>query len=581
VLFLTRFRRPPAQARTNAEDAPTTDSPDVQPSRLVPWRLVAARVTTVLAGLLVLFALIVPTDLNFLTPGAFVRIPVEALVGVVLVLVLPVRARKVVAAIGGVALGLLTILKILDMGFLAILDRPFDPLIDWTFLSAGADYLGRSVGRVGEVGAVVGTAVVAIGLLVLLTLSALRLTRLVARRRAPATRTVAVLGAAWVACTVFGVQIVPGVPVAASSAATLAYDSARQVQTDVRNHRTFGGDAAKDAFRYTPGPQLLTGLRGKDVILAFVESYGRVALEDPLISPGVKAVLAAGNDRLRAAGYASRSAFLTSSTYAGGSWLAHSTLDSGMWINSQQLYGDFAASDRFTLNGAFRRAGWRTVDVEPANSKDLPKAIADGYDRVYDERTLGYRGERFNFNSMPDQYTLAAFQRSERAAADRTPVMAQIVMLSSHSPWAPIPQLTGWDNIGEGFGFRAAPAPAGEPSDLLSRNFSQVQTDYGRSIEYSLNTLISYVQTYGDNNLVLIFLGDHQPAATVTGQTAERDVPITIVAHDPAVLDRISGWGWQDGLTPNPQAPVWRMDAFRDRFLTAFGPQSQSAAPAR
>ena len=29
-------------------------------------------------------------------------------------------------------------------------------------------------------------------------------------------------------------------------------------------------------------------------------------------------------------------------------------------------------------------------------------------------------------------------------------------------------------------------------------------------------------------------------------------MPITIIAHDPAVLDRIAGWGWQDGLQPEP-----------------------------
>jgi len=81
------------------------------------------------------------------------------------------------------------------------------------------------------------------------------------------------------------------------------------------------------------------------------------------------------------------------------------------------------------------------------------------------------------------------------------------------------------------------------------------------------------VQTYGDDNLVLVFLGDHQPAPTVAGENASRDVPITIVARDRAVLDRTSGWGWQDGLKPGPQAPVWRMDAFRDRFMAAFGPQ--------
>jgi hypothetical protein len=73
---------------------------------------------------------------------------------------------------------------------------------------------------------------------------------------------------------------------------------------------------------------------------------------------------------------------------------------------------------------------------------------------------------------------------------------------------------------------------------------------------------------------VLVFLGDHQPAPIITGDVASRDVPVTIVAKDPAVLDRIAGWGWTDGLRPAPTAPVWRMDAFRDRFLTAFGPHA-------
>jgi hypothetical protein len=108
-----------------------------------------------------------------------------------------------------------------------------------------------------------------------------------------------------------------------------------------------------------------------------------------------------------------------------------------------------------------------------------------------------------------------------------------------------------------------------------------VRSTYRSSIEYSLNSLISYVLAYGDDDLVLVFLGDHQPAPIIAGEGADREVPITIVARDRAVLDRISGWGWSDGLNPGPQAPVWRMDAFRDRFLTAFGPSPEPvlAAP--
>jgi hypothetical protein len=122
-------------------------------------------------------------------------------------------------------------------------------------------------------------------------------------------------------------------------------------------------------------------------------------------------------------------------------------------------------------------------------------------------------------------------------------------------------------------------AAAGDPPDVVWRDPTRVRTQYTLSIEYTLNTLISYVETYGDDDLVLVFLGDHQPAPIVTGEGAGRDVPITIVARDRAVLDRISGWGWQVGLKPGGQAPVWPMNAFRDQFLTAFGPRAQPTRP--
>ena len=104
-----------------------------------------------------------------------------------------------------------------------------------------------------------------------------------------------------------------------------------------------------------------------------------------------------------------------------------------------------------------------------------------------------------------------------------------------------------------------------------------VRAAYGRSVEYSLSALVSFVQHYGNDNLVLVVLGDHQPAKVVTGEGPSHDVPISVIAHDPSVLDRIAGWGWQAGLRPGPQAPLWRMSAFRDHFLSAFGPHP--AAP--
>jgi hypothetical protein len=312
--------------------------------------------------------------------------------------------------------------------------------------------------------------------------------------------------------------------------------------------------------------------------LAFVESYGRSAIEDPEFAPQVGAVLDTGNRRLRAAGFESRSAFLTSPTAGGGSWLAHGTLLSGLWIDKQQRYDGLASSRRLTLTKAFRRAGWRTVGVMPGNDAAWPASQSLGYDRIYDAKDMGYRGPRFSWATMPDQYTLLRFEQTERAARSRQPVMAEITLVSSHAPWEPVPRLINWGDVGDGSAFDGMAAADDPPAAILTRKSGRVRADYRAAIEYSLSSLISYVEAYGDDNLVVIFLGDHQPSPIVTGYGVSRDVPITIVARDRAVMSRISTWAWQAGLKPNSGAPAWRMDAFRDRFLTAFGPKAQPAS---
>jgi hypothetical protein len=170
---------------------------------------------------------------------------------------------------------------------------------------------------------------------------------------------------------------------------------------------------------------------------------------------------------------------------------------------------------------------------------------------------------------MPDQFTLAAFRRNELLRPDRPPVMAEIDLVSSHTPWTPLPQLVSWDAVGDGSVFAGQPDRGPAPADVW-RSAARVRQSYGRSIEYSLRSLISFVTTYRDPNLVMIVLGDHQPAKIVSGSGSGHDVPISVIAADRSVLDRVAGWGWTDGLLPGPSAPVTRMDTFRDRFVRAF-----------
>jgi hypothetical protein len=463
------------------------------------------------------------------------------------------------------------IVKILDMGFFEAFDRPFNPIADGSYTGIGVETLRDSIGRTEANLLVAGAAVLGVVVLVLTTLAVLRLTRVAAIHRRWSLPAVSALGVVWVLCWAFGAQLVSYAPIASSSAAGLAFHEVRAVRAGIEDHAVFADDIRHDRFGNTPADKLLTGLRGKDVLLVFVESYGRVAIQDPSFSPRVVAALDKGNRQLKAAGFSSRSAFLTSSTFGGLSWLAHSTMQSGVWVDNQLRYDQLVKTNRLTLSVAFKRAGWRTVADVPSNNRTWPQGSSFyHFGKLYDRRNVGYRGPKFSYAAMPDQYVLAALQRLELAKRPRPPIFAEVDLVSSHTPWTRIPRLIDWNDVGDGSIFKSMPVDQLTRAELFG-DLDRVRAAYGQSIAYSMNALVSFVQRYGNDNLVLVVLGDHQPSKIITGENPSHDVPISVIAHDPAVLDKIAGWGWGDGLRPGPKAPVWRMDAFRNRFLSAFG----------
>jgi phosphatidylglycerophosphate synthase len=520
---------------------------------------------TVVALLLVWAALVAPNQPSHLTLSAFARLPLELLVVVAVAALLPATPRRVLAVVAGTVLSVLVVVKVLDIGFFTAFDRPFKPVDDSSYVGIGIETLRDAVGSSSADLVVVVAAVLVVALLAIPVLALLRVTRIAARHRGWAVRAALALSVVWVALRLVGA------PVATSSAAALAVDEVHLVRSGLADHAELARLIADDRFRGTPADRMLTGLRGKDVLLVFVESYGRVAVQDSSFSGGIDAVLDKGTAQLRAAGFSSRSAFLTSPTFGGLSWLAHSTLQSGVQVDGQRRYNQLVKADRLTLTRAFKRAGWRAVGSMPANHRAWPEGSSYyHYDAIYDRRNMGYRGPDFGLPPMPDQYALAALQRRELAPRHRQPLFAEVDLISSHAPWTRIPRLIPWGDGGDGSIFNRVPVEEATQASLFG-DAKRARAAYGHSIEYSLSTLFSFVQHYGDDDTVLVVLGDHQPATTVSGQGADHDVPISVIARDPKVMRQIAGWGWQDGMLPSPQAPVWPMAAFRDRFLGAFG----------
>jgi phosphatidylglycerophosphate synthase len=537
-------------------------------------------VIMVLSVVLVWGVLTAPDRLYQLTPAAIARIPVEGLGLVAVALVLPAWPRRIVAAVAGILFGLLTLFKLLNMAFYAEIDRAFNPVLDWGDLSPAIgvvrDTIGTTRTNIALAALLIGLALV-IGAI---TASAIHVTTVAARHRRPAVRALAALTAVWALCAGLSLQFVPGSPVASTSTAGLVVAQVRDTQTALRDQHQFEQALnGSDPEASIPASDLLTGLRGKDVIIAVVESYGQVAVQGTSFSAGVDASLRGDTASLARAGWSTRSAWITSPTFGGISWFAHSTLQSGLWIDSEQRYAELVGSRRFTLSDAFDKAGWRTVYDAPADNRYWPTGTSFyHFDQLYDRYQLGYQGPKFSYAPMPDQYTLAEFQRLELTPGHK-PVMAQIVTVSSHTPWAPLPVMVPWNKVGNGSIFDPMPARGENPLSVLG-NASKQRQAFGRSIQYSLQVLTSWVTELNDPNLVLILLGDEQPGTSVSGNAASHDVPISIVARDPSVFRQIASWRWQDGLLPSPSAPREPMSAFRNQFLGAFSTVSSQAASA-
>ncbi|HTR92024.1 MAG TPA: CDP-alcohol phosphatidyltransferase family protein [Trebonia sp.] len=543
-----------------------------------PRARVAVRFTLgALALVFLWFVLLLPDRTYQFSFGDFVRIPIEMLVLVGLALVLPPWPRRIAAAVAGILFSLLIFVKFLNMGYYDLLNRAFNPVTDWPEIEQAKGVLQDAIGA--KLTAVVAVVLV-IGLILLLVAiiaAALHLTAVAARHRRGTVRGLAALTAVWGLSAGLSLQLVPGSPLASASETGLAIDQVRATQAALADPRIFGQAIhAQDAEAAIPAADLLTGLRGKDVLFVFVESYGQVAVQGTSFSPGVDAVLRKQQAMLTSAGWSTQSAWEGSPTAGGVSWLAHSTLQSGLWVNSQQRYDELMASQRFTLSDAFNKAGWHTALDDP---EDTPWAAAKSfyhYAQVYNRSNVGYHGPSFSYSAMPDQYMYAEFQRLELTPGHQ-PVMAQIATTSSHTPWVPLPSMVPWNQVGDGSIFKAQRGTAADVARVWS-NTNTVRQFFGQSIQYSMTALTSWVTELNDPNLVLFLVGDEQPHSTVSGPDPDNYVPISIITRAPDVLKQISSWHWQNGLLPSPSAPFEEMGAFRNQFLDTFSTVPAKAA---
>jgi hypothetical protein len=314
-------------------------------------------------------------------------------------------------------------------------------------------------------------------------------------------------------------------------------------------------------------PASLDKLRGANVYLFFVESYGHTVFADSLHFSMIAPLFEAFEQGLKAHGFAVYSHFLTSPTYGGTSWLAHGTLASGVDLTNQMGFDLLVTSKLKTLTHYFNEAGYRTVSVMPGTTYPWPEGAFFGYQEKYYAWNFDYKGPRYGFSPMPDQYVLDYIYR-QKIQTRTQPLFVEYVLITSHAPFhSQPPYLEDWSQIGDSAIYHEKEIIT---FPIVWPDLSQATEAYMTSIIYDVKVLKAYLEQYVDDDALIIILGDHQPNVQITGENRPWSVPIHVISRNRDLLEPFAARGYTPGIIPRQSPPHPGMETFLYDFLEDF-----------
>jgi hypothetical protein len=347
------------------------------------------------------------------------------------------------------------------------------------------------------------------------------------------------------------------------------------VETGARQLRLVG-DAISASAALPPSPPMtadLARVRDADVFLIFIESYGAIAFERGDMAPQLTAARADLDTAIRAGGRGVVSAYVESPTFGGSSWLAHLSLMSGIEVRDPQTNARLMAEKRQSVVTAFARAGHRTVALMPGLRQVWPEGSFYNFNEIYGAARLDYGGPEFGWFAIPDQFSLAKLDALEGAQPSRAPRFVFFPTISTHFPFVPTPPYQpDWTRI---FDPHPYDGPAIVRAYAQQPDWTHFGPGYVQAIAYDYTTLAGYLRLRKDRDFVMILIGDHQPAAAVSGEGARWDVPVHVIARSPLILDALRSSGFHTGLTP-AQPALGKMHTLLPALLDAF---STTATP--
>ena len=323
-------------------------------------------------------------------------------------------------------------------------------------------------------------------------------------------------------------------------------------------------------------PRDLTALRGQNVYVFLIESYGQSALERPELYERIAPEYRSFERELSGAGFQIASRVLDSPVYGGRSWLAQASLLTGIVTRDQLQFELLRQAQPHTVARAFSAAGYRSVLIQPGTVRADSERDLLRFDQRYTASDLGYRGPRYGWATMPDQFVIDAVRRRELSGTPARPLFLTYALVSSHIPWSALPPLVAdWNAIGDGSSFERLQKKTYATS-WLTLTSAEASAAYADAIAYDLAVLRHYLLEFVKDDSLVIVLGDHQPHGDITLGAASFGVPVHVLSRRAAFVARFGARGYTPGMVADEALPHPGLESLLPDLLADF---SQPAAP--
>ncbi len=320
--------------------------------------------------------------------------------------------------------------------------------------------------------------------------------------------------------------------------------------------------------------------RRPDIELLVVESYGRVIADEPEFAEVWEEDLQSREEALSEAGWVMASAFLAAPVSGGRSWISDASALLGLRITHESEWQHVQARvETLPHLPAFAASqGYRTVVCRPKDRVRPGMALRNDFgwtDTVFFE-DLDYGGAPVGWGLIPDQYSLGRLYE-ELLPEVPHPRLVFFHGVSGHGPWDSRPTwVEDWRSLEGATGAEVDPAaPAADRGALEELEFQakryrrrasgfrkslgaleEVGPDYLDAVRYGLRVSFDVVGTppagAGSEGRLVVIYGDHQPP--ILSRHRDLDVPVHLVASDPALLAPFLDAGFGEGLRPAGEA---------------------------